>query len=235
MRPLIRTFTFPFALPLAILSASACAVTSQELNTKLGELSVQVITATQESIARETEKIRTSLDAARLKDREALDALGIAGGKTRSSLEEEIKALRTKLDELQNVLVQIKKGAQTGGGSSSVVAELDVRATGDNEYRVSRKQFAEFNYELTRLASQIPLVAHFAGDKRIGLRLVDNSAFLGRFGILANDVLLGVNGIALRTPDQTREVIAKIRKDKKIVVNVLREKRRMTITVNVGD
>ena len=134
-----------------------------------GELSVQIIGRVEEALQRETEKLRASLEKRANDDRKLLEQVGASGSKTRSSLEDEIKGLRAKLDELQNLLIALKKGAQTGGGAS-VAAELDVRATGENQYRVSRKQFSDYSYELTRIATQIPVVAYFEGDFKVFFR-----------------------------------------------------------------
>lgn len=216
------------------LLGGGCAVASQELRDMKSELLVQM-GKVEESIGGEAKKLRALIERRGEEDGKILRELGDGVGKSRAALEQEIKTLRDKLSELQAVVLALKKGTQTGGGSTTAAAELDIRAVGENQYRISRKQFAEYAYELSRLGAALPLVAHFEGEKRVGVRLFESNAFLGRFGILNGDVLLSVNDLTLRSPDQTRDVSRRVRKATKITVTFQREGHKQQVLILVGD
>lgn len=214
------------------LGALGCGATVQQVRDVTRSLNEQ-IRGLEEKVVAENQKAVDALKKELLLNRQATEdgALGVT--KSRVALEQRIAALESKLADVSSMLVALRRGAQMGGGQSAF-AELDVRAIGENHYRVSRRQFTEYTYELGRLAAQIPLVAQFDGDKRVGLRLTDGNGFLGRFGILVGDVLMSVNELELRSPEQTREVFRAVKGAKEVKVGVRRGAERLVIRITVA-
>jgi hypothetical protein len=213
------------------LGLSACAAT-QEIRAMHRELSVQVARV-EEAVKSESEKIREEATKSTADARKVAEELRDAVAKTRAGLEQELGALRAKVTELTTLVGELKKGTRIA--SSPVLSDIEVRAVGENAYRVSRKQLGERSYELSRLLAQVPLAPFFEGDKRTGLRVVEVNGFLERFGILPGDVVQKINGLLLLSAEQTREVFQSVREAQQIVVDLLRGGQKLTLTIQVGE
>src|SRR5438046_103239 len=136
---------------LAVPLLAACAAT-QEIKAMHRELSVQ-IGRVEENVLREAQKTRDENARARADNQKARDEIRDLVAKSRSAFEQEIGALRAKVGELAELVAELKKGVRIAGASG--LADLEVRAVGENHYRVSRKQLAERSYELSQLVTQV--------------------------------------------------------------------------------
>src|SRR5256885_6453368 len=125
----------PSRLVLALLPllSAGCAAT-QEVRAMHRELSVQ-IGRVEENITREAQKIRDENARARGDAQKTRDELRDLLAKTRTTVEQEVGALRAKLGELSEAVAELKKGVRAAGTSG--LADLEVRAVGENHYRVS--------------------------------------------------------------------------------------------------
>jgi hypothetical protein len=218
---------------LALPVVAACGATLQDIRAATRDLAVQM-SRLEESVARENEKARLDAQKELQLQRRSFDDLSALVTKARGALEAELGVVKAKIAELNAALAVLRKAAQAGG-TPIALTEIEVRAIGENHYRVSRKQFAEHAYELTRMAAQVPVVAHFEGDKRVGLRLTEGNPFLGRFGVLDGDVLLRINKLELRRPDQTRDVFRAVQSAGEVTLELKRGPERLTIRVTVAE
>ena len=216
-----------------VVATAACGATLEEFRDGTRKLHGQMV-AVEKTFVLQNQATLEAIKKEVLLTRQATEDVTQVVTKTRVALEQKLAALEAKQAELMEVLMALRRGTQTGGGGTAF-AELDVRAIGENHYRVSRKQFSAYTYELGRLAAQIPVVAHFDGDKRVGLRLTDSNGFLGRFGILAGDVLTAVNTFELRSPEQTREVFRAVKGAPEVKIYVRRAAERFVVLVTVAN
>jgi type II secretory pathway component PulC len=209
----------------------ACAAT-QEIRSMQRELSVQ-IGRLEETVGREARKTREEATRAGTDARKAVDEVRDALAKARASFDKEIAALRTKVGELFEAIAELKKGARVASASS--LADLEVRAVGENHYRVSRRQLTERSYELSRLLTQVSVAPYFVADKRAGLRIVEVNGFLERFGILPGDVAVKINGIELTAAEQLRDVFRTVRDGPEVLIEILRGGQKLIYRVTVGE
>lgn len=196
------------------------------------ELSVQV-GRLEEVTEREARKSREEAKKLGEEAQKSMTELRNAVEGSRLSVVQEVSALKAKLGELAITIADLKKGTQAAGFGA--VADLEVRAVGENQYRVSAKQFSEHSFELKRLISRSALAPHFEGEKRVGLRVVEVNSLLERFGVLPGDVIRSVGGLALVSADQIKDVIKLVAKAKEVGVELTRAGQKLTYKIFVAD
>ena len=196
------------------------------------ELSVQV-GRLEERVEREAKKGREEARKLGEESKKSMSELKNALEGSRLSMVQELGALKTKLAELALTMAELKKGTQAAGFGA--VADLEVRAVGENQYRVSAKQFSEHSFELKRLVSRTALAPHFEGEKRVGLRVVEANSLLERFGVLRGDVIRSVAGVTLVSADQIKDVLKLVAKTREVAVELSRAGRKLSYKIFVAD
>lgn len=195
------------------------------------ELSVQ-LARLEEAVGRDAKDGRLDRRKADRTRTKALTEIKDAVRGVRDTIAKRLAAFGKKLTEIGDELRRLKRSGPVAG--SGALAELEVRAVGPNQYRISRAQFAEQAYELSRLASQVQLSSNFKGGKVNGVRVVEADVFLLKFGILAGDVILRVNGVPLVDPRKTLQVFRSVQDAKEIEITLLRHGKEIKLRVTVG-
>jgi hypothetical protein len=219
------------SIPICVFLLSGC-VASQEIGRMHRELTVQV-GRIQESIDRDATARRDALKKVTESSNKALSELREALTQQRAGFEQQIGALNAKIAELLALVADLKKGVRVPGSAS--LAELEVRAVGENHYRISRKQFSEHTYELLRLLTTVALAANFDGEKLSGVRIVEGNALLERFGILAGDVVVKVAEKSLASEQEARKLFRTVWDAQKVPIVVRRGRQTLNFLVTIAE
>jgi S1-C subfamily serine protease len=110
-----------------------------------------------------------------------------------------------------------------------------IKKTGGNTYEIDKDVIDAVIQNPMAVAKGARVVPAVKDGKPIGFKLyaIRSTSVFAALGLANGDTILSVNGNALTTADKALEVYTKIREAKKLVVNLEREGKTMTLTYTI--
>ncbi|MBI4640325.1 MAG: hypothetical protein HY731_06500 [Candidatus Tectomicrobia bacterium] len=127
--------------------------------------------------------------------------------------------------------VQVSESAQ----SSQEPQESSIREVAENVFEVSREEVVGAFTNVNELMTSVRLVPHFEEGLPVGFQIgqIRSRGFLDRIGLRDGDVLMGINGMLITTPEQAFKAYQELQSASTIRVDVLRDRRSQALTYRI--
>ena len=113
--------------------------------------------------------------------------------------------------------------------------ESSIREVAENVFEVSREEVTGAFTDVNELMTSVRLVPHFEEGLPVGFQIgqIRSRGFLDRIGLRDGDVLLGINGMLITTPEQAFKAYQELQSVSTIRVDVLRDRRSQALTYRI--
>ena len=132
-----------------------------------------------------------------------------------------------------------KKGSSSKNGGKKKRGRIDwsegVTKISDTQYQVDRSSIENALANLDRLSRDARVVPNFVDGKSNGFKVFGikrNSAYK-TLGLKNNDVITGVNGMDLTSPDKALEVYSKLQNESSISLDIVRKGEAVTMEYDI--
>ncbi|MFN3197901.1 MAG: type II secretion system protein GspC [Bradymonadia bacterium] len=130
-----------------------------------------------------------------------------------------------------------KKGNR---GGSLTKADRDaikngVQKTGKNEYQIDREMLNEQLADLNKLARQARVIPHYRDGQAQGYKLVGvrPGSLYSHLGVRSGDILKGVNGEEVNSPNKALELFEKLKSSDNVSLEVERRGKPVALEYNI--
>jgi general secretion pathway protein C len=135
-----------------------------------------------------------------------------------------------------------KPGAPQPSGSpagppSVAVDDKNIRQVGSDSYVIAREEVDKQLSNLNYLATQARIVPHFEGGQGAGFKLfaIRPGSLYSKIGIQNGDVIKQINGETINSPDKALEAYARLKNANQIVIDLVRNGVKKTLTYSIGN
>ena len=124
-----------------------------------------------------------------------------------------------------------------GGPPSGDVDPSRIKKIGEDRYVIAREEVDKQLSNLNVLATQARIVPHFEGGQGAGFKLfaIRPGSLYSMIGIQNGDVIKQINGDMINSPDKALEAYARLKNSNNIVIDVVRNGQKKTLTYNIGN
>lgn len=127
----------------------------------------------------------------------------------------------------------------TGGGRLTKedrdAIKNGVSKTGDNEYQIDREMLNEQLADLNKLARQARVIPHYRDGQAQGYKLVGvrPGSLYSHLGVRSGDILKGVNGEEVNSPNKALELFEKLKSTDNVTLEVERRGKPVALEYNI--
>ncbi|MBI4639186.1 MAG: hypothetical protein HY731_00725 [Candidatus Tectomicrobia bacterium] len=113
--------------------------------------------------------------------------------------------------------------------------ESTIKEVAENVYEVPREEVTGAFANVNELMTSVRLIPHFEDGLPAGFRIgqIRNGSFLEKIGIRNGDVLKGINGLLITTPEQAFRAYQELQSASTIRLDVLRDNQNQTFTYQI--
>ena len=127
-------------------------------------------------------------------------------------------------------------------GQSAIIADRGAASddgfqpVGDNRWQVSRSAAEAARADLPRQLRLAQIEPRIIDQQTSGftIRMLNPRSVLAKMGLRRGDVILGVNGMQLNSPEQALQILQQLREARRITVNLERNNRPLTLVYEIN-
>lgn len=123
----------------------------------------------------------------------------------------------------------------TDAGANNSKIKDGVKKTGANSYEIDRQMLNEQLDNLEALSKQARVIPHYVDGKPQGFKVVGvrPGSLYSQIGVRSGDVLQGVNGEEISSPNKALELYEKLKNSDNVTVDVERRGRKVTLDYQI--